>query len=167
MISRTGTLIAAGALCAMMLGGTAALAATLAARNASSAQDAPPAQNASSVQNASPAQATPADAAPADPRLIARGKRLYIFCQACHATEAVSGSKIGPNLAGIFNRKVAILEDSVYSDALKDQDFAWNEEKLNIWLQRPANLVPGTSMVFAGLPQAQNRAALIAYLKTL
>ena len=148
MISKTGTTIAAGALFAILLGGTATLPATLVA------QDSPSAQNA-------------AQAAPADPRLIARGKRLYIFCQACHATEAVSGSKIGPNLAGIFNRQVAILEDSIYSDALKDQDFVWDEEKLDVWLQRPANLVPGTSMVFAGLPQKQNRSAIIAYLKTL
>ncbi|WP_446830124.1 c-type cytochrome [Candidatus Foliamicus sp.] len=108
-----------------------------------------------------------ADAEPADPRLVTRGKRLYVFCQACHATEAVSGSKIGPNLAGIFNRPAASLEDSVYSDALKAQEFVWDEEKLDAWLERPANLVPGNTMSFVGLPSAQNRAALIAYLKTL
>ena len=148
MISRTATILAGGAVCAILLGGIAALPGKLAA------QDAPPAQDA-------------AQAAPADPALIARGKRLYIFCQACHATEAVSGSKIGPNLAGIFNRPVAELEDSIYSDALKEQDFVWDEEKLDAWLLRPFDLVPGTSMSFAGLPQERNRAALIAYLKTL
>ena len=154
MNSRTGTMIAAGALGAILLGGTAALSVKLAA------QDAPPAQDTASAEDA-------AQAAPADPALIARGKRLYIFCQACHATEAVSGSKIGPNLAGIFNRPVAELEDSVYSDALKEQEFVWDEEKLDAWLLRPFDLVPGTSMSFAGLPQERNRAALIAYLKTL
>ena len=144
MTSRTGTIFAAAALCTFLLAGTAAGPVAL------SAQDAPSAQDDS-----------------ADPRLVARGKRLYVFCQACHATEAVSGSKIGPNLARIFNRQTAILEDSIYSDALKAQDFVWDEEKLDAWLKRPYDLVPGTSMSFAGLPQAQNRAALIAYLKTL
>ncbi len=154
MNSTTRTIIAAGAVGAVLLGGTAALPLTLAAQQAPPTQDPPSARDT-------------AQAASANPRLIARGKRLYIFCQACHAAEAVSGSKIGPNLAGIFNRQAAILEDSVYSDALKGQDFVWDEEKLDVWLQRPANLVPGTSMVFAGLPREENRAALIAYLKTL
>ena len=98
---------------------------------------------------------------------LARGKRLYVFCRACHATEEVQGSKIGPNLAGIMDRPVASLKDSLYSDALKQQDFVWDEEKMDIWLLRPATLVPGTSMGFVGLPREENRAAIIAYLKTL
>lgn len=136
------TTLGAGLLCAAMLCGIAALPPAAAADN-------------------------PATAEAPDPRLVARGKRLYVFCQACHATEQVKGSKIGPNLAGILDRQVAILEDTLYSDALKQQDFAWNEEKLDIWLQRPATLVPGTSMAFVGLPSEENRAAIIAYLKTL
>ena len=139
---------AAGLLCAAMFLGIAVLPSAIAA------DDAAP-------ENAAAA------AEPPDPRLVARGKRLYVFCQACHATEEVKGSKIGPNLAGILNRPAASLEDSLYSDALRQQDFVWDEEKLDIWLLRPATLVPGTSMAFVGLPQEQNRTAIIAYLKTL
>lgn len=137
----------AGLLCAALFLGIAALPSTFAA------------------DDAAPAEAATADAP--DPRLVARGKRLYVFCRACHATEEVAGSKIGPNLAGIMDRPVASLKDSLYSEALKQQDFAWDEEKMDIWLLRPATLVPGTSMAFAGLPREQNRAAIIAYLKTL
>lgn len=137
-----------GAFCAAILCAIATLPATFAADDSAPANEAPTAE-------------------PPDPRLVARGKRLYVFCQACHATEEVKGSKIGPNLAGIFDRPVASLEDSLYSDALKQQDFAWDEGKLDNWLLRPATLVPGTSMAFVGLPQEQNRAAIIAYLKTL
>ena len=138
----------AGLLCAAILCGIAALPPAAAADDAAPAND-------------------PATAEAPDPRLVARGKRLYVFCRACHATEQVEGSKIGPNLAGILNRQAAILEDTLYSDALKQQDFVWDEEKLDIWLQRPETLVPGTSMAFVGLPQEANRAAIIAYLKTL
>lgn len=135
-------------LCAVLFLGFAVLPATFAADDAAPASDS-------------------ATAEPPDPRMVARGKRLYVFCRACHATEEVQGSKIGPNLAGIMDRPVAILEDTLYSDALKAQDFVWDEEKLDIWLLRPATLVPGTSMAFAGLPREENRAAIIAYLKTL
>lgn len=145
-MKRTG--FGTGVLCAGLFLGFAALPATFAADDAAPANDT-------------------ATAEPPDPRLVARGKRLYVFCQACHATEEVQGSKIGPNLAGIFERPVAELEDSLYSDALKQQDFVWDEENLDIWLLRPATLVPGTSMAFAGLPREENRAAIIAYLKTL
>ena len=138
----------AGLLYAAMLCGIAALPPAAAADEAAPAND-------------------PATAEAPDPRLVARGKRLYVFCRACHATEQVEGSKIGPNLAGILNRQAAILEDTLYSDALKQQDFVWDEEKLDIWLLRPATLVPGTSMAFVGLPREENRAAIIAYLKTL
>lgn len=146
-IARGGTLLGAGMLCAALLGGIAV-------------------QPAAMADDAAPAGDT-ATAEPPDPRLVARGKRLYVFCRACHATEEVAGSKIGPNLAGIMNRPVASLKDSLYSDALQQQDFVWDEEKMDIWLLRPATLVPGTSMGFVGLPREENRAAIIAYLKTL
>ncbi|MXW73586.1 MAG: c-type cytochrome [Gammaproteobacteria bacterium] len=138
----------ASVLCAALFLGFAVLPSTFAADDAAPAGEAVTAE-------------------PPDPRLVARGKRLYVFCQACHATEEVQGSKIGPNLAGIMDRQVAILEDTLYSDALKQQDFVWDDEKMDIWLLRPADLVPGTSMGFVGLPQKQNREAIIAYLKTL
>ena len=140
--------LGAGLLCAAMLCGLAALPVALAG------DEAQPASAATTAE-------------PPDPRLVARGKRLYVFCQACHATEADPGDKIGPHLAGIVNRPVASAEGSVYSDALRAQDFVWSEENLDLWLQRPAEMVPGTSMSFAGLPGEELRRALIAYLNTL
>ncbi|MCY3611309.1 MAG: c-type cytochrome, partial [Gemmatimonadetes bacterium] len=111
--------LGAGLLCAAMLCGLAALPVALAG------DEAQPASAATTAE-------------PPDPRLVARGKRLYVFCQACHATEADPGDKIGPHLAGIVNRPVASAEGSVYSDALRAQDFVWSEENLDLWLQRPA-----------------------------
>lgn len=147
-ISRTGSMLTAGVLCGVVIGGITALSLARA-------------------MEGDPPERDVAQAESPDPALIARGKRLYVFCQACHATEADSGEKIGPHLAGIVDRPVASVEDSIYSAALREQDFVWSEEKLDLWLQRPASVVPGTTMAFIGIPQAETRAALIAYLKTL
>ena len=140
--------IVTGALMGALLFGLAALPPILAADDSASEPEAAPVE------------------AP-DPALVARGQRLYLLCRACHATEADPGNKIGPHLAGIVGRPVAGVEGWPYSDAMKEQDFAWSEEKLDLWLQRPSTVVPGTSMSFVGLPKEENRAALIAYLKTL
>ena len=147
-IPENAKLTVAGALCGVLLGGIAVLPAAIADQDAPTERDAA------------------ASEAP-DPRQLAQGKRLYILCQACHATEADPGDKIGPHLAGIVNRPVASAEGSVYSDALRAEDFVWSEENLDLWLQRPADMVPGTSMSFAGLPGEELRRALIAYLNTL
>ena len=104
---------------------------------------------------------------PVNARLVRQGKRLYVFCQACHSIEASSDNKIGPHLAGIINRPVANLEGATYSAELKEQDFVWSEEKLDLWIKQPSAMVPGTIMSFVGIEQAELRSALIAYLKTL
>ena len=123
----------------------------------------PPAQSSEENQT-DPGTAT---TEPVDTRLIARGKRLYVFCQACHSTEASPSNKIGPHLEGILDRPVAAVEGSTYSAALQEQDFVWSEDKLNLWLQQPSAMVPETIMSFAGIQKAELRSALIAYLKTL
>ena len=104
---------------------------------------------------------------PVNARLVRQGKRLYVFCQACHSIEASSDNKIGPHLAGIINRPAANLEGATYSAELKEQDFVWSEEKLDLWIKQPSAMVPGTIMSFVGIEQAELRSALIAYLKTL
>ncbi len=102
-----------------------------------------------------------------DAALVARGKQMYMLCQSCHAVDEQSGGRIGPHLAGIYQRPVASLEGYNYSQALRGQDFAWDAAKLDTWLQRPYDLVPNTSMSFAGVASEDMRKALIAYLKTL
>jgi len=43
----------------------------------------------------------------------------------------------------------------------------WDPEALNKWLYKPQSFVKGTKMTFAGLPKEQDRADVIAYLRTL
>jgi len=100
--------------------------------------------------------------ASADPDM---GQRQFIYCQACHTTEPGGGNKVGPNLAGIIGRPAAQADGFVYSSALSEADLVWDVATLDQWIDNPAALVPGTTMVFAGIMDAQQRANLIAYLR--
>jgi cytochrome c len=93
------------------------------------------------------------------------GKRQFIFCQACHTTEPGGGNKVGPNLAGVFDRGAGQAEGFVYSQALSESDLVWDVATLDKWIENPMALVPGTTMVFAGISDPEQRANLIAYLQ--
>ena len=43
---------------------------------------------------------------------------------------------------------------------------SWTPENLNGFLENPKGYMPGTKMGFAGLPKAEDRANLIAWLAT-
>jgi len=110
-----------------------------------------------------PAQALAADAAPTEAQLK-RGKLLFMQCQACHQLKAGAPSVLGPNLNGLIGRKAATAPGYNYSPALKKANLSWDTATLDKWLARPGALVPGNTMAFAGLPKAEDRAALIAWL---
>jgi cytochrome c len=105
--------------------------------------------------------AAPASAGPAD-----RGRLLFLRCASCHDISDKPSPKIGPNLAGVFGRRAGSLPGYSYSAAMKAQTFIWNDQTLDRWLARPADLVPGTAMAFAGIDSKADRDALIAYLRT-
>jgi len=95
----------------------------------------------------------------------ARGKRLFLQCQACHVLAGDAEGTVGPSLGAVVGRKAAALGDYDYSAALLASGLVWNEATLDRWLEHPNALVPGTKMIFAGVASAADRAALIAYLK--
>lgn len=94
----------------------------------------------------------------------AHGKTVFAQCQACHSLEA-GKNMIGPSLAGVVGRKAGTEAGYTYSAANKNSGITWSAEKLFQYLEKPARVVPGTKMSFAGLPKAQDRADVIAYLK--
>lgn len=93
---------------------------------------------------------------------VLRGEGIYTRCLACHA---LNYNRTGPKHCGLFGRPAGSVPDFVYSKAMKHSDIVWNEESLNQFLTAPLTAVPGTSMGYAGIPDAQERADLIAYLK--
>lgn len=93
-----------------------------------------------------------------------RGQQLYESrCTACHSPES---NRAGPRHQGVFGRKAGAVADYDYSPALKAKKFKWTEKTLNSWLADPNEFVPDNKMGFS-VPDAKDRADLIAYLKTL
>ena len=58
------------------------------------------------------------------------------------------------------------MEGFAYSDALKNKPGNWDYEALNAWLHSPKTYAPGTKMNFAGLKKVEDRANVIAWLRT-
>lgn len=54
---------------------------------------------------------------------------------------------------------------SCYSEAMKKSKIVWNDKTLDRFLAKPMAMVPGTAMTYDGVPDAADRADLIAYLK--
>ncbi len=96
--------------------------------------------------------------------LIGKGRELYQRrCGACHSPDA---NRVGPKHRGVYGQKAGSVEGFRYSKALREIDVVWNDETLDAWLENPPAFAPGTSMGFR-LPDAGEREAIIAYLKSL
>ena len=94
----------------------------------------------------------------------ARGEKRFEECAACHALEKGKES-VGPDLHGVFGRKVASVEDFVYSPAFRRATFTWTPALLDQYLADPqAGQFRGNRMPFSGMPDAKERADLVAYL---
>jgi cytochrome c len=101
--------------------------------------------------------------ASADP---AKGEKIATKCKACHDLSKDAKNKVGPHLWGVIGRNHAEVQDFAYSDAMKQ--FAgkpWTFEELDKFLTKPKDYAPGTKMSFPGLPKAEDRAALLRWLR--
>jgi cytochrome c len=94
-----------------------------------------------------------------------RGKLLFLRCASCHDISAGPSAKLGPNLRGVYGRPSGSLPGYTYSPAMMQAHLVWNEQTLDRWLEKPTSVVPGTAMAFVGLPSAQDRQSVIAYLR--
>jgi cytochrome c len=97
----------------------------------------------------------------------AKGETDAAICKACHAFEKDAPSPIGPNLHNVVGRKIASVEGFNYSPALKAKSGeTWTYEHLDAFIHKPADFAPGTLMAFPGLPDAQQRANVLLFLRT-
>ncbi|MGE7370243.1 c-type cytochrome [Neorhizobium sp. NPDC001467] len=98
------------------------------------------------------------------------GETSFKKCQSCHDGAKGGPNKVGPNLFGIVNRPIATHEGFSYSAAMKDfskgGEEKWTYDHLNHFLAAPKAYIPGTAMGFAGVKKDDERANLIAYLRT-
>ena len=112
----------------------------------------------SSAQDATAAQAGNAEA----------GRLVYERCRSCHEIGRRARHKMGPHLNGIFGRAAGQLEGYAFSLPMISaglQGLIWNETSLNAFLTDPAAVVPHTGMPLIGVPDAGERADLIAYIR--
>lgn len=113
------------------------------------------------------AATTPAEPAAPAPAVASSGPPdSFLICSSCHAVEPGKNG-IGPSIAGIYGKKAASVAGYSYSDALKKANITWTDAALDKWLEAPMKMVPGTTMVFGGIPDARKRKELIAYMKSL
>lgn len=106
--------------------------------------------------------------AKADPK---KGEAIFKKCQACHSGEKGGPNKVGPDLWSVVDRPVGEHEGFAYSAGMKEFSKGgsekWTYDNLNHFLTSPKNFVKGTAMGFAGLKKDDERADLIAFLRTL
>jgi cytochrome c2 len=94
----------------------------------------------------------------------ARGENRFEECATCHTLER-GVNNVGPSLHGILERKAGEIADFRYSPAMKKSGIRWTPQTLDAFIADPQKEVPGNRMPFAGMPDAGDRADLIAYLQ--
>ena len=92
-----------------------------------------------------------------------RGQKVFENCRACHAADGAA-NEVGPGLRGVIGRKAGAREDFRYSPAMKRSSITWTAQSLDAFLSDPQKVVPANRMPFDGVPNARDRADLIAYL---
>jgi len=95
----------------------------------------------------------------------AAGASTFKICKACHQIGETAKNFVGPELNGLVGRKAGTVPGYTYSDANKNSGITWDEATLTKYLHNPKEVVPGTKMVFPGLPKDEDVANVIAYLK--
>ena len=105
---------------------------------------------------------------------------LYRARRACHSgsgrdcwscghnyTTKEGDNRLGPNLHNIIGRKAGSVPNFGYSSAMKGADFVWDTGKLDSFIAKPDEVVPGNNMKpYGGLTSAEDRAKVIVFLES-
>ena len=101
-----------------------------------------------------------------------KGKAAYAKCGICHQVGPGAKTLVGPELNGTVGRKAASIADYPYSPGMKKlggEGYVWSEPNIDKWIADPKAMIPDSPMAlaFQGIPDAGERADIIAYLKTV
>jgi cytochrome c len=95
----------------------------------------------------------------------ALGEKVFLKCKACHQIGEGAKGAVGPVLNGIIGRPAGTYPGYSYSDANKGSGITWDAATLKDYLKDPRAKIPGTKMIFPGLPKDEDIDNVIAYLK--
>jgi cytochrome c len=96
---------------------------------------------------------------------IAAGETLFNQkCKVCHYIGEGAKNFVGPELNGLNGRKTGAAEGYNYSEANKTSGLTWDEATFKEYITNPKAKIPGTKMIYAGLPKESDRDNLWAYL---
>jgi len=97
-----------------------------------------------------------------------KGKTLFLKgCANCHDAAADMRIRVGPPLWGIVGSPKASNAKFKYSPSLMKAGGNWDYEELNGFIADPRRVIPGLLMAAKGYQDLEDRADLIAYLRTL
>jgi len=97
------------------------------------------------------------------------GKVVFGKCKVCHQVGPGAKPSTGPVQNNLIGAKAGARAGYNYSAAMKaagEGGLVWTEENVDKYLENPKGVVAGTKMIFPGLKDPQDRADVIAYLKT-
>jgi cytochrome c len=95
---------------------------------------------------------------------LVNGRRVFNQCRSCHMVAHGAPNLVGPNLHGLFDRRIGTLPGYTYSEAAKTAGWEWDPARLDGWLVDPRGFLPGTKMAFAGVKAPADRRDVIGYL---
>lgn len=101
---------------------------------------------------------------------VAAGEKVFRKCAACHTVSPDGKSKVGPDLYGVVGRTTGTLEGFNFSEVMVKagaDGHVWTEEEISAFLENPKKMFPGTKMTFVGLKKPEERADVIAYIKSV
>ena len=95
----------------------------------------------------------------------AAGEKVFLKCRACHQTGETAKNGVGPVMNGLIGRKAGTVAGYSYSDANKNSGLTWDEATFKEYIKNPKAKIPGTKMIFVGLPSDKEIEDVLAYLK--
>lgn len=97
------------------------------------------------------------------------GAKLFKRCGTCH-TVLEGKNRVGPSLYGVYGRAAGSLEGFRFSPAMTAfgaGGAVWDDATLDTFIANPRTAVPKTRMASPPMKSAEDRANVIAYLKSV
>jgi len=95
------------------------------------------------------------------------GRQVFAaHCQTCHGVTGPADSTLGPDLRGIYGRRVGDGNSGVHSRATHESTAVWDRELLRRFLSDSPQAIPGTLMSVRIADQRELE-ALLDFLQTL